>query len=578
MRLTPRFSISILGEMKIFFSAVFLSLIILCAPLIGDASAEKTVTVKAVTDSTVRLSWESTPHTQKYFIKAVKDATGKVTKYHTTQTKKTIDGLVDAESYTFHILPRQNGAYQKNVYTTAQVTTKLQFTASGPLLADDFEQTTNNAIFNYPDNVEYVTGHTGYGIRDVYEQQEDGSQVRANIFYYDNTDSRLMNTDTGTITLWASPSADYNDGAMHSVLDTWTNGRYHNWNISMYYTTSGTAMLSVYRDYEQCLRYLISYPITFETDEWYKLTLTWRGAETRFYINDEEVGEFEADTRTVVGGSSAEGRVNLGDDIFITDDLMITDESPIPVRDKAISLDELVDVACPAFADLIAPDTTQETYDNIDLHNFPDADTRDAMKELIDILPDSFAGEAEHVALVDDDDYNAWMSPTVNGNFPLFYHTVFLRESLFDTPEKVRDNAQIVFHEFGHGHIYAEGLNYGGPQGSDKRKEWISISGASAYVGECSNPTEILLDRGFLTAYGSTMADEDLAEWVGITLNLYRTGSTFSDLLNPESEKYSPLYEEKLDFLQEYGFLTDEMYTNISATTENTEYYTDFND
>lgn len=546
-------------------------------PQVGEASVPLTVTVKYTTDSSVRLTWPAS-NTQKYRIKMVKDATGKVEKFYSTQNKKTISGLVNGETYTFSVLPREHGEYQSDVYSSVQTITDLDFTASAPLLTDTFEQTTNNAIFNYPDNVEYVTGHSGYGIHDVYSQQEDGSTLRANTFYYDNTDSALMNTDAGTVEMWVSPTEDYNDGATHGTFDAWTNGRYHNWSMSMYYTTTGTAMLMVTRDYQDCLRYSINEPVEFTVGDWYKLTLTWRGAETRFYINDEQVGEFESDTRTVVGGSSAEGRVNLGDDVFVTDDLMITNESPILVRDKAIANDGLVDVACPAYADLIDSSNTQETYNGIEMHNFPDTATRDAMKQLIDILPASFDGEAEHIALVDDDDYDAWQSPTINGNFPLFYQTVFLRKSLFDTPEEIADNAQIVFHEFGHGHIYSEGLNYGGPQGSDRRKEWISISGAKNYAGECANPTDILLDKGFLTAYGSTMADEDLAEWIGITLDLYRTGSTFSDLLNPESPKYSSLYVQKLSFLKKYDFLTSGMYNAITANSENTDHYTEFND
>lgn len=565
--------------MKIRVLLVTFATVLFMFPISGQATSTQDVTVKSFSENSVRLTWDAYSGASKYKIQVVNDATGKVVaKYTTSLTQKTVRRLDDGETYTFRVRPKVDGKFMKTAFTTATAITKLDFTPSSPLLTDSFEETTNNAIFNYPDNVEYVAGYRGYGIHDVYSPTDDGGELRANTFYYDNTDSALMETDAGTVELWVSPSTTYNDGATHGVLDAWTNNRNHNWNISMYYTTSGTPMLLVSRDYKQCLRYRLDYSYEFAADEWYKLTLTWRGPETRFYINDEEIGTFTDETRSVVGGSYALGRVNLGDDIFITDELVITDESPIPVRDKAAALEDVTELSCPGFADLIDDSTTQETYQDIALHNFPDAETRDAMKTLIDVLPESFAGEAEHIALVEDEDYDVWESPAANGNFPLFYHTVFLRKSLFDTADEVLANAQIVFHEFGHGHISAEGLNYGGAKSGSKRKEWVSISGAGAYVGECETPSEILLERGFLTAYGSTMADEDLAEWVGITLNLYRTGSTFSDLLNPASDKYSALYQEKIDFLERYNFLTADMVEAITTDTANTEYYTEFND
>jgi len=149
---------------------------------------------------------------------------------------------------------------------------------------------------------------------------------------------------------------------------------------------------------------------------------------------------------------------------------------------------------------------------------------------------------------------------------------MFLKKSYFDSAEKLEKEVKAFFHEAGHAYTFKKGLSYGGPNSEDKRKEWAEISGIDSYKGECSIPTNFILESGFLTAYGSTMADEDLAEWVGITYHLYYINETFGDLLTEGSSIYDIKYQQKIDFLLAKGFISQEIYDAVTQDNENSVY------
>lgn len=542
----------------------------LCWLPASSHATTNTVTVTDVTHSSVSLSWAKVDGAERYQVTVTNVETGRVVyRAVTKKNQRTVRQLKDDIEYSFKVKPFIQNKFKKKYFEASATHTLLNFTPTAYVLQDTFEQTTlGETYLDY--QIQYVAGQAGYGFTDVYSTNSEGVQIRANILSYDNTDEQLLNTDVGTVELWVSPTSDPAlDTESHGLLDAWSAGRLNNWGILVYQNT-----LIVTRDFGPCIRQSFQTPYIFTPGQWYKLTLTWRGTETEFYINDEPIGEFTTSGRSVYT-SGVSGIVSVGDDLFITDTLSIAQESPIPVRDLEPTLS---DVVCPDFDGLLEQNI-QETYHDIVLHNFTDQATRDAVKSVLDLLPETYAGETKHIVVVDDETYDLWMHrPTILGHYSFPLHSIFLRASVFATPELVQAHTDTLFHEFGHGHIYAENLGYGGPTSGKKRTEWVNISGISAYVGECANPTEVLLDKGFLTAYASTMPDEDLAEWVGIALDLYAKNSTFSDLLNPSSEKYSSLYQTKVDYLLAHEFISQEIYDSITATTENSTYYTDYND
>jgi hypothetical protein len=74
------------------------------------------------------------------------------------------------------------------------------------------------------------------------------------------------------------------------------------------------------------------------------------------------------------------------------------------------------------------------------------------------------------------------------------------------------------------------------------------------------------------------MPDEDLAEWVGITYDLYLKNKTFSDLLNPVSSMYNEKNIKKINFLLDKNFISKENYNAVTKINKNTKFYLEFNE
>lgn len=155
---------------------------------------------------------------------------------------------------------------------------------------------------------------------------------------------------------------------------------------------------------------------------------------------------------------------------------------------------------------------------------------------------------------------------------------MLLRRSLFDTPDEIETHAKTLFHEAAHSLIYALGINYAGDPGDPERGGWANISGIGSYRQYCEEPQKPALRDGFLTQYGWTMPDEDLAEWVGITYDLLVKGEGFSDLLRQDSRLYDPLYKQKIDFLLRKGFITTATYEGVTSPRKNTKAYLYYNE
>ncbi|MCK5027599.1 MAG: peptidoglycan-binding protein [Candidatus Pacebacteria bacterium] len=442
------------------------------------------------------------------------------------------------------------------------------------LLIENFENSVKGEIGS--GEIKYVAGKEGLGFIDVYNDNPDGGKMRARVLKYDNSGGKYIHPDFGKIEFWVKPLESATENEDHHGFFSARAGTYY-WNIQLY-----KDKFVVYRDFPPCVRSQLETSHIFETGKWYKLTLTWRGEETNFYINDEKINGFETVARSFVlgpenfGTSYLPGSLEVGDDIFVTDNLQISRETDIPA--SAMTTERSENIVCPNIKSL--EENVQETYKEIALNNFPDQDTRDKIKHLIDLLAFDWGTNyplIEHVILIEDERVEI-LAEGHNGRYSLAMENILLRKSLFDSVEKIDDHARIFFHEAGHAYTMWAQLGYSGPTGPNKRKEWAEISGIDKYVGECVRPDSFLFEDGFLTAYGSTMADEDLAEWVGTTYDLYYSGETFSDVLNPSSSKYSEKNKRKIDFLLEKGFINQEIYDAVTQVKKNSKKYLEFND
>ena len=133
----------------------------------------------------------------------------------------------------------------------------------------------------------------------------------------------------------------------------------------------------------------------------------------------------------------------------------------------------------------------------------------------------------------------------------------------------------------GHAATFKFGVNYCGPTSGDKKLEWAKISGLDYYVEIISqNKKELRLvpSKGFLTWYSTKHPDEDLAEWVGITYDLYVKNETFSDLLKPGTDLYDIKNKKKIDFLLKKEFINQKIYDAVTKVKKNTKYYLEFNE
>lgn len=130
----------------------------------------------------------------------------------------------------------------------------------------------------------------------------------------------------------------------------------------------------------------------------------------------------------------------------------------------------------------------------------------------------------------------------------------------------LKDNVkdETIFHELGH--------NYSFSMPDSFWRRWESVSKGNYQFNKFPflAPLAVRLDmlhkpsnefisaNGILTAYGSTSIDEDVAEFVG---DIYTGNKKLSHVPEKEKDKFM----QKLKLLQEYGFISDDMYQDSVA-------------
>jgi hypothetical protein len=313
--------------------------------------------------------------------------------------------------------------------------------------------------------------------------------------------------------------------------------------------------LIVHRRFGHCVLTAFVYSGPLKPGDWHSMKLIWNGESSRFYIDQKEVKKLglysSGDLPKMLPG------IRLGmEDNFRIEQFQASAFGNIPVdpADQAF----VKNVVCTDLKQLIR-ERPQEEYRGIALRHFPDQLSRDKIKSYIGLLPEGFAGAIKHIVFVED---TRFLKGGEGGFADPDSGSLVLKGSLYDDPT-------VFFHEAAHLYDYQSKINFGVP---DQQSEWATISGASCYF-KGARMDEFYKDfqknkdkNGFLGAQGGQCASEDLAIWVGAAYDYYLKGKTFSDRLNLSSPRYSPKSQKKLDFILRKGFISQEVYDQLTRS------------
>jgi hypothetical protein len=311
--------------------------------------------------------------------------------------------------------------------------------------------------------------------------------------------------------------------------------------------------LIVQRRFGQCLLTAFSHPYSFRPGDWHSLKLTWNAASSKFYVDYQEIkkmGIFSGnDLFKWLPG------IKLGlEDNFKIEQFQVVDHTDISVDPE--DLEFVKKASCPNLAQLIN-ENPQEKYRDIGLHHFPDQASRDKIKAYLALLPRDFAGTIKKVVFVEDARASKGGE---NGSADIQSGSIVLKGSVYDDPA-------VFFHEAAHLYDDKLKINFGV---TDQQSEWAAISGASCYFKGVKMDEfykdfkKTSIQNAILGVQGGQCASEDLAIWVGTVYDYYLNHKTFADRLDPKSPKYSPKNIKKLDFILKKGFISQEIYDQVT--------------
>ena len=442
----------------------------------------------------------------------------------------------------------------------------------GFLLEENFEKSFLGNL-EKSEHISYTPGKEGFGMINQYENLEDATAP-----YYDNTKGKLIHPNSGTVEFWIKPLGDpNNDNETHRLFYADLFGKSFAWVIEIYKDS-----FLVHRDFPPCHRLTGEARHEFKKNLWYNIKITWKNKITKVFVNENEfIDNFQFVEKRIAKSTFIDlSKVYLGDNLFVLDSLKISSGTDIN-NEKDLEFPK--NLVCKNFKKILEKYPLNETYKDINIRGFSDKESLEKIKFFLGHLTNQYLFSAKEIVLLQDEEFNNWhKSNKIKASFNYTLgQSIMLRKSLFSDENKISKNARILFHEFGHALSYKLGITYGGPEDDTKRREWADISGIESYSFEYSNweePKNFEIKNGILTLHSSRIPDEDLAEWVGITLDLYAKGETFSDLLRPGSKLYDEKNKRKIDFLLEKGFISQEIYDAITRTEKNTRYYLEFNE
>ncbi|MBF0522718.1 MAG: hypothetical protein HQL24_06650 [Candidatus Omnitrophica bacterium] len=294
----------------------------------------------------------------------------------------------------------------------------------------------------------------------------------------------------------------------------------------------------VFRDFGQCLRSMNRGPHDFKQGGVYKLTLTWNGPSTKFFINDGEMKGFNL----VVNGDSYQHSpfVKFGEsDNFEISDVNISSESNMSVA--SADQDFADHHQCPQLAKLL-DEKAQEEYKGISLFGFPDQESRDQVKSYIDLLPEAVAGSLKRIIFVDEGQRLGSAQGLTTSE-----DTFFLRQGY---------EPSTFFHESTHVYDIRHNENSSKEWGEKflQKEDHLNFAAASTDLNHRSGSILGNLD-------GSSPS-EQLAQFTGIVYDFYLKNKTSADLI----AAFGPQAKEQLDFLLSNGFITRKIYDQLNMT------------
>jgi hypothetical protein len=307
------------------------------------------------------------------------------------------------------------------------------------------------------------------------------------------------------------------------------------------------------RFFAKCILTAFSTAYDFKVSETHKIKLTWYEESTKFYVDGNEVKATGPLSSDDVAAMNPEIRIGQEENFKITN-LRVSDKSDAYLSQK--DRDFVRNAVCPNLKQLVE-ERPQETYMGVSLNHFPDQKARDIVKSYIQLLPEDFRKAIRRVIYVEDASFSKGGEAGLADDQS---RSIVLKGSYYSDPN-------VFFHEAAHLYDYEQKINFGIPA---EQSEWAAISGVSCYFKgakldefyERFEKTKVA--NGILGAQGGQCAFEDLAIWVGAAYDDYLKGKTFADKLDPKSPLYSKRNKQKLDFLLKKGFISRQIYDQIS--------------
>ncbi len=290
------------------------------------------------------------------------------------------------------------------------------------------------------------------------------------------------------------------------------------------------------RDFTPCVRSVVRAPHDFKAGERYKLILSWNGATTRFFINDSEI----TGTNLLVNDDEERHvpfvKFNGADRLGISD-IRITAHTSI--SPEAADRDFAEHCQCPQL-NRLGEGKAQEEYKGIALFGFPDEASRSAVKGFIDILPAAMSGALKRVIFVDDAQrLLGYQGLTVSSD------TFYLRKGF---------EADTFFHESAHTFDILHGEN----DSQAWKEKFFKKEERPAFA---TGPVEMDQKNGsVLGMLDDTSPREQLAQFTGLLYGTYLKNKPAVSIAAVD-----PLGKEKLDFLLEHGFITQEIHDKVMS-------------
>ena len=291
----------------------------------------------------------------------------------------------------------------------------------------------------------------------------------------------------------------------------------------------------VLRDFGQCIRSANRAPHTFTQGGFYKLTLTWNGESTKFYINGREIKGFNLMMAEDFYMHRPFIQFDESDN-FAVSDIAISPRSDISV--EPADRDFVKNCRCPHLSQLL-DEKPQEVYNGVSLYGFLNQQARGQVKAYIDLLPAPVAGSIKRIIFVDEGQRLSGAQGLTTSQ-----DTFFLKKGF---------EPSTFFHEATHIYDLSNKGIFSKEWGSNLMRKEDRPNFAAASTDVNRKNTSVLSHMDWSTA------SEQIAIFVGSVYDFYLKNKTLSEL---KTAAFGPRVKEQLDYLLDKGFITSRCMTS----------------